>query len=84
MLWAVVQASNQVVGLLVAGSIGLALLPSQWIAMIIFVNLFTGQMQSRKESSAQFNRRISEWWHNIPVVPVRFLKPEEQESLGQQ
>jgi hypothetical protein len=78
------EASNQVVGLLVAGSIGLALLPSQWIAVIIFVNLFTGQMQSRKESSAQFNRRVSEWWHNIPVVPVRFLKPEEQESLGQQ
>jgi len=78
------EASNQVVGLLVAGSIGLALLPSQWIALIIFVNLFTGQMQSRKESSAQFNRRISEWWRNIPVVPVRFLKPEEQESLGQQ
>lgn len=78
----VLQASNQVAALFAAGALGLAILPTRWIALIVFVNLFTGQMKSRRDSSATFNRRFNEWWYSIPVVPVRFLKPEEIENVN--
>ena len=75
------QASNQIVALLAAGALALAVIPVRWIALIVFVNVFTGQMKSRQESSARFNRRFNEWWYSVPVVPVRFLKPEEEGNL---
>jgi len=40
-------------------------------------------MPARLETTAHFNQRMSEWWYGIPVVPVRFLKPEELENVQQ-
>jgi len=83
LLWAVMQATNQIIVLLLACTAALLLLPFKWLVLISFLNLFTCLMPARLETTARFNRRMSEWWYGIPVVPVRFLKPEELENVQQ-
>jgi len=77
------QASNQVAALLAAIALGLAIIPTRWIAFVLWANVFTSGMQSQKQSPSSnsvFHRRFNEWWYSIPVVPVRFLKPGEKEN----
>ncbi len=79
----VVQATNQIIVLLLVCTAALLLLPLKWLVLISFLNLFTSLMPARLETTARFNRRLSEWWYSIPVVPVRFLKPGEVENIRQ-
>ncbi len=71
-----VQATNQVIIILLAVAAALLILPTRWLVLISFLNVFTSEMPVRAESTRRFVRRINEWWYGIPVVPVRFLKPE--------
>ncbi|KAG0613383.1 hypothetical protein M758_6G098900 [Ceratodon purpureus] len=75
-LSAVPEATKQVVILLVAVAAALLVLPTRWLVLITFINVFTSEMPIRSESTRRLLRRINEWWVGIPVVPVRFLKPE--------
>jgi len=77
------EATNQIIVLLLACTAALLLLPFKWLVLISFLNLFTCLMPARLETTAHFNRCMSEWWYGIPVVPVRFLKPEELENVQQ-
>ncbi|CAM6018309.1 unnamed protein product [Sphagnum balticum] len=75
------EATNQIIVLLLVCTAALLLLPLKWLVLISFLNLFTSLMPARLETTVRFNRRISEWWYSIPVVPVRFLKPGEVENI---
>ncbi|CAK9256900.1 unnamed protein product [Sphagnum jensenii] len=75
------EATNQIIVLLLVCTAALLLLPLKWLVLISFLNLFTSLMPARLETTARFNRRLSEWWYSIPVVPVRFLKPGEVENI---
>jgi len=77
------EATNQIIVLLLVCTAALLLLPLKWLVLISFLNLFTSLMPARLETTARFNRRLSEWWYSIPVVPVRFLKPGEVENIRQ-
>jgi hypothetical protein len=70
------QATNQVIILLIAAAAALLILPSRWLILVTFLNVFTSEMPARAASTRRFFRRINEWWYGIPVVPVRFFKPE--------
>lgn len=70
------QATNQVIILLLAIAAALLILPTRWLVLITFLNVFTMEMPARTETTRRSFRRINEWWYGIPVVPVRFLKPE--------
>jgi len=71
-----VQATNQVIILLLAVAAALLILPTRWLVLGTFLNVFTMEMPARAETTRRIFRRINEWWYGIPVVPVRFLKPE--------
>lgn len=75
-LSAVPEATKQVIILLVAAALALLILPTRWLALITFLNVFTSEMPLRSESTRRLLRRINEWWVGIPVVPVRMLKPQ--------
>ncbi|KAH9549660.1 hypothetical protein CY35_10G031100 [Sphagnum magellanicum] len=77
------EATNQIIMLLLVCTAALLLLPLKWLVLISFLNLFTSLMPARLETTVRFNRRLSEWWYSIPVVPVRFLKPGEVENIQQ-
>ncbi|CAK9859332.1 unnamed protein product [Sphagnum jensenii] len=77
------EATNQIIVLLLVCTAALLLLPLKWLVLISFLNLFTSLMPARLETTARFNRRLSEWWYSVPVVPVRFLKPGEVENIRQ-
>ncbi|XP_024389635.1 uncharacterized protein [Physcomitrium patens] len=75
-LSALPEATNQVIAILVGVAAVLLIFPTRWLILATFVNVFTLEMPTRAESTRRFTRRINEWWYSIPVVPVRFLKPE--------
>ncbi|CAK9865638.1 unnamed protein product [Sphagnum jensenii] len=55
------EATNQIIVLLLACTAALLLLPFKWLVLISFLNLFTCLMPARLETTARFNRRMSEW-----------------------
>jgi len=75
-LSALPEATNQIIYLLLVAAAILLILPTRWLILITFLNVFTSEMPARSESTRRVIRRISEWWYGIPVVPVRFLKLE--------
>jgi hypothetical protein len=75
-LSALPEATNQVMILLLGTAAALLILPTRWLVLLTFLNVFTMEMPVRAETTRRFARRLNEWWYGIPVVPVRFLKPE--------
>ncbi|XP_024370219.1 uncharacterized protein [Physcomitrium patens] len=76
------EATNQVIALLLVVATILLIFPTRWLILVTFLNVFTSEMPARAETTRRFIRRINEWWYGIPVVPVRFVKPEvESEKI---
>lgn len=75
-LSALPEATDQIIYILLGVAAALLILPTRWLILITFVNVFTSEMPARSESTRRITRRINEWWYGIPVVPVRFLRPE--------
>ncbi|XP_024538912.1 uncharacterized protein LOC9657817 isoform X1 [Selaginella moellendorffii] len=74
------EATDQVLAILGGLALVLAALPLRWIALAVFLDIFTRQMHVRRESSERFNRRMKEWWNSIPVVPVRVADEHDHQS----
>lgn len=75
------QATDQIIYILLGVAAALLILPTRWLILMTFVNVFTSEMPARSESTRRITRRINEWWYGIPVVPVRFLRPESDGAI---
>ncbi|KDP45153.1 hypothetical protein JCGZ_15018 [Jatropha curcas] len=74
------QATDRIALLLVFISVTVALVPSRYLILMIFLEAFTREMPYRKESSDRWRRRLREWWIRIPAAPVQLLKLDENKK----
>ncbi|MFQ6668717.1 hypothetical protein Gotur_034262 [Gossypium turneri] len=64
------QASDRFATLLVFTALVLALVPSKYMLLVVFLETFTRYSPPRKASTERWMRRLREWWFNIPAAPV--------------
>ena len=57
----------------------LAVVPLRFVVLLVVIDLFTRALEFREERTRRIVRRITEWWHKIPAMPVRFLEEEGEE-----
>ncbi|KAH9778706.1 Heat-inducible transcription repressor [Citrus sinensis] len=72
------QASDKfAVGLLLTALI-LIFVPSKYIVLLMFLEIFTRYSPTRRASTERWMRRLREWWFSIPAAPV-ILERENEE-----
>ncbi|GAY53404.1 hypothetical protein CUMW_149000, partial [Citrus unshiu] len=72
------QASDKfAVGLLLMALI-LIFVPSKYIVLLMFLEIFTRYSPTRRASTERWMRRLREWWFSIPAAPV-ILERENEE-----
>ncbi|MBA0645207.1 hypothetical protein Goklo_013332 [Gossypium klotzschianum] len=64
------QASDRFATLLVFTALVLALVPSKYMLLVVFLETFTRYSPPRKASTERWMRRLREWWFNIPAATV--------------
>ncbi|KAJ7970372.1 Plant protein of unknown function (DUF639) [Quillaja saponaria] len=57
----------------------LAFIPSKYIVLLVFLEIFTRYSAPRKASTERWTRRLKEWWFSIPAAPV-VLEREKDEK----
>ncbi|KAJ7538678.1 hypothetical protein O6H91_11G058700 [Diphasiastrum complanatum] len=70
------EATDQAIWIISGLAVGLAWIPFRIIFLVLFLDFFTRQHNLRRESTERFIQRLREWWHSIPVVPIRFAEPK--------
>lgn len=74
----IIQASDKfAVGLLLMALI-LIFVPSKYIVLLMFLEIFTRYSPTRRASTERWMRRLREWWFSIPAAPV-ILERENEE-----
>lgn len=74
----IIQASDKfAVGLLLTALI-LIFVPSKYIVLLMFLEIFTRCSPTRRASTERWMRRLREWWFSIPAAPV-ILERENEE-----
>ncbi|KAL9433246.1 hypothetical protein AB3S75_028134 [Citrus x aurantiifolia] len=72
------QASDKfAVGLLLTALI-LIFVPSKYVVLLMFLEIFTRYSPTRRASTERWMRRLREWWFSIPAAPV-ILERENEE-----
>ncbi|GAV90336.1 DUF639 domain-containing protein [Cephalotus follicularis] len=67
------------VGLLIMAVI-LAFVPSKYILLVTFMEVFTRYSPQRKASTERWIRRLREWWFSIPAAPVVLERENEDKK----
>lgn len=74
------QASERFAVALLITALMLALIPSKYIALLIFLETFTRYSPLRKASTERWMRRLREWWFSIPAAPVVLEREKEEKK----
>lgn len=74
------QASERFAVALLITALMLALIPSKYIALLIFLETFTRYAPLRKASTERWMRRLREWWFSIPAAPVVLEREKEEKK----
>ncbi|KAK2995781.1 hypothetical protein RJ640_013507 [Escallonia rubra] len=72
------QATDFIALLLVFMAVIFALVPLNYITLLLFLEAFTREMPLRKATSDRWLRRVREWWFRIPAAPVQLIKPDDK------
>ncbi|WOL09829.1 hypothetical protein Cni_G18582 [Canna indica] len=70
---AVPEVTEKIAFSLIAVAILVAFLPFEHLVVFSVVEAFTREMPLRKDSSEKFNRRLREWWAQIPAAPIEVV-----------
>lgn len=70
------QATDELILAHVGLAILLACLPFRIVVLVVLLEFFTRSLEFRREQTERIMRRFREWWHRIPVVPVRFMEED--------
>eukprot|EP00850_Spirogloea_muscicola_P012469 SM000080S22984 [mRNA] locus=s80:576434:580910:- [translate_table: standard] len=68
------QATDELVAAHVVLAVSLAVLPVRIVVLFATLEFFTRRLELRRSQADRMFRRVREWWHHIPVVPVRFVE----------
>nr|XP_016444784.1 PREDICTED: uncharacterized protein LOC107770039 [Nicotiana tabacum] len=74
------QASEKLVGALLVSALVMAFLPTRYIILLSFLELFTRYSPLRKASTERWARRLREWWFSIPAAPVVLERAKEDKK----
>ncbi|KAK7314562.1 hypothetical protein VNO77_33088 [Canavalia gladiata] len=58
----------------------LAFLPSKYIVLLLFLEIFTRYSPPRKASTERWTRRLKEWWFSVPAAPVTLERDKEEKK----
>ncbi|KAK3012887.1 hypothetical protein RJ639_009704 [Escallonia herrerae] len=72
------QATDFIALSLVFMAVIFALVPLNYITLLLFLEAFTREMPLRKATSDRWLRRVREWWFRIPAAPVQLIKPDDK------
>lgn len=73
------QASEKFAVALVVAALTLAFMPSRYVFLLMFLEMFTRYSPIRRASTERWMRRLREWWFSIPAAPV-ILEREKEEK----
>ncbi|KAK7380051.1 hypothetical protein VNO78_32402 [Psophocarpus tetragonolobus] len=74
------QATEKLAFGLLSAALILALLPSKYILVVLFLEIFTRYSPPRKASTERWTRRLKEWWFSIPAAPVTLERDKEEKK----
>ncbi|TYI68849.1 hypothetical protein E1A91_D08G114600v1 [Gossypium mustelinum] len=74
------QASDRFAALLVFMALILALVPSKYMLLVVFLETFMRYSPLRKASTERWMRRLREWWFSIPAAPVVLETQRQKEQ----
>ncbi|XP_022735896.1 uncharacterized protein LOC111289266 [Durio zibethinus] len=74
------QASEKFAVALLFTALIVALLPSKYMVLLIFLETFTRFSPPRKASTERWLRRLREWWFSIPAAPVVLEREKEDKK----
>ncbi|XP_074559270.1 uncharacterized protein LOC141815254 isoform X2 [Curcuma longa] len=63
------QATDRAILVLVLLALAVAFLPTRFLLIMVFLEIFTRNSPPRRVSSEKFMRRFREWWFSIPAAP---------------
>lgn len=75
------QATDELILGHLAMAMALAFLPFRLIVFLLIADLFTRNLEFRREHTAKVIRRLTEWWHRIPAAPVRFVEEDSEQAI---
>ncbi|KAJ4713406.1 Plant protein of unknown function (DUF639) [Melia azedarach] len=73
------QASEKFAVALLLMALIMVFVPSKYIVLLIYLEIFTRYSPPRKASTERWMRRLREWWFSIPAAPV-ILEIEKEEK----
>ncbi|KAE9600268.1 hypothetical protein Lal_00046175 [Lupinus albus] len=74
------QATEKLAFALLSTALILAFLPSKYITLLVFLEIFTKYSPLRKASTERWTRRLREWWFSIPAAPVILERDKEEKK----
>lgn len=74
------QATERFAAFLLVTALLLAVLPSRYLTLMAFLELFTRNSPPRRASTERWTRRFREWWFSIPAAPVLLEKSKEDKK----
>lgn len=74
------QASEKFAVALVIVALTVALVPSKYMLLFMFLETFTRYSPPRRVITERWMRRLREWWFSIPAAPVVVEKEKEEKN----
>ncbi|XP_061357586.1 uncharacterized protein LOC133301888 isoform X3 [Gastrolobium bilobum] len=74
------QATEKLAFGLLSMALIFAFLPSKYIVLLVFLEIFTKYSPPRKASTERWTRRMREWWFSIPAAPVTLETDKEEKK----
>ncbi|KAF7819883.1 uncharacterized protein G2W53_025338 [Senna tora] len=74
------QATEKFAIALLSAALVLAFLPTKYIVLLGFLEIFTRYSPPRKATTERWTRRLREWWFSIPAAPVILERDKEEKK----
>ncbi|XP_061337151.1 uncharacterized protein LOC133284177 isoform X2 [Gastrolobium bilobum] len=74
------QITTEVALLLLSSATILLIIPFKYILSFLLFDMFTRELEFRREMVNKFRKLIRERWHSVPAAPVAVLPFENEES----
>ncbi|XP_048330890.2 uncharacterized protein LOC107418779 isoform X2 [Ziziphus jujuba] len=74
------QASEKCAVALISMALTLLFIPSKYLILLAFLEIFTRYAPMRKASTERWMRRLREWWFSIPAAPVVLEREKEDKK----
>ncbi|KAK7328268.1 hypothetical protein VNO77_22371 [Canavalia gladiata] len=77
------QITTEVALLLLSSATILLIIPFKYIFSFLLLDMFTRELEFRREMVQKFIQLLRERWHTVPAAPVSILPYEDEESRSE-